>query len=70
MLSTQYQKLAYEQQLFYEGFPNDTFERVQEKMKFERERMLNIKDKTHIDTFENFMDFNDDEEEQTSNTGA
>ena len=42
MLSTQYQKIAYDQQLYYDGFPNDTYERVQEKMKFERERMLNI----------------------------
>ena len=39
-------------------------------MKFERERMLNIKDKTHIDTFENFMDFNDDDVDQASNAGA
>ena len=57
MLSTKYRRMAYDLQLFYEGFHNDMLEKARDKMEFERERLINIKDPTFIDTFETFIDY-------------
>lgn len=63
MQTPQYRKMAYDLQLYYDGYPSDTLERCQEKMKFERERLLNVRNQNYVDTFEKFLDFAEDEVE-------
>lgn len=54
--------MAYDLHLYYDGYPADTLERCQEKIKFERERLLNLRNQGHLDTFEKFLDFTEEEE--------
>lgn len=65
MLSTDYRRMAYELQLHYEGFPDDIIERARDKMQFERERLMNIQDPSYLDTFEKFINFSENEDDQT-----
>jgi hypothetical protein len=58
-----YRKMAYELQLHYEGFPEEILDRVHDKMQFERERLMNIKHKDHVDTFEKFIEFPDENDQ-------
>ena len=63
MLSTKYRRMAYDLQISYEGFHNDLAEKARDKMEFERERLINIKDPSFIDTFEKFIDYSKEENE-------
>lgn len=56
--------MAYELQLHYEGYPDDIIERARDKMQFERERLINIKDPKYLDTFEKFINFTENEDEK------
>lgn len=62
MLTPQYRRLAYDTQLYYEGFPDDTLERAQDKLNFERDRLNQIQNPNHIDTFEKFIEFGEEEQ--------
>lgn len=59
--------MAYDLHLYYDGYPSDTLERCQEKMKFEQERLYNIRNQNYVDTFEKFLDFAEDEVEIVEN---
>ena len=63
MLSTKYRRMAYDLQISYEGFHNDLVEKARDKIEFERERLINIKDPSFIDTFEKFIDYSKEENE-------
>ena len=54
--------MAYDLQLYYEGYPDDLIPRVHDKMKFERERMCNLTDSNFVDTFDKFIDYADEED--------
>ena len=66
MHSNEYRHLAYDMQLFYEGYPEDMLERAHDKLSFEKQRLLNIKEKDHIDTFEKFICFGEEQEAHMS----
>lgn len=61
MLCTKYRRMAYDLQVSYEGYHNDLLENARDKMEFERERLINIKDPSFIDTFEKFIDYSKEE---------
>lgn len=55
--------MAYDLQVSYEGYHNDFAENARDKMEFERERLIDIKDPSFIDTFEKFIDYSKEENE-------
>jgi hypothetical protein len=46
--------------LYYQGFPEETVDRARDKLEFEKERLLNMQNEDHIDTFEKFLEFSED----------
>lgn len=42
MLTTNYRRMAYDLQIYYDGYHDDLVERARDKMQFERERLINI----------------------------
>jgi hypothetical protein len=62
MLSNQYKKMAFETQLYYDGYPDDTLEKMREKLWMERERLANITNPSHFDTFEKFINYVEEED--------
>ena len=62
MLSTSYRRMAYETQLYYEGFPDQILERVHEKLKFERQRLIEAKSAAHINTYEKFIEYAEEDD--------
>lgn len=61
MLSSAYQQVAYDTHLYYEGHPSDMLEKAYDKLALERERMMQLQNSDHFDTFEKFIDFDQDE---------
>ena len=58
--SKEYRKVAYDMHLYYNGFPDETMNRANAKLNFEKERLFNMQNNDYVDTFEKFLDFSDD----------
>lgn len=56
-----YRRLALDTQLYYEGQPDGVLERARDKLSFERERLMQLANPNHIDTFEKYVEFGEEE---------
>lgn len=70
MFSRDYQALAYDTHLFYEGHSDDLIEKAREKLRFEQERFLNTTNPAHLDTFEKFLDLSENDDPIKTPKGA
>ena len=59
MSEPKYQRLAFEMQLYYDGFPDGMLDRMHRKLNLEKERLKNIQSEAWVDTFEKFIDYSE-----------
>jgi len=48
--------------LHFDGFPEDTISNAYQKFAIEKERLAIIQNPNHVDTFEKFIEFGEEEE--------